>query len=180
MTATETTETGPTADTVTLVMRGLLHELANVATALDGVQSALRFDGAPAVERAAVELGQATDRVFALHTSMRSLLPDREGASALDPRALAAEAGALLAWHVERPATISLDEGPAAPILGEAWRVRRQLLEALDAALGEGTALRFSFRVDGETISAVTADGRALWSSPTLAAARRLERGAAG
>ncbi len=168
------------SDTVTCVMRGLLHELANVATAFDGVTASLRYDGPSAIDRSTAELGLATDRLFTVHAELRSLMPDREGETALDPRALASDVARLLSWHVERPATVSLDEGPVAPILGEAWVLRRELLEAVDYAMGEGTALRFAFRAEGDTIAAVSSDGATFWSAPTLAAARRRERDAAG
>lgn len=166
--------------TVTLVMRGLLHELANLATAADGVQSALRHDGPTALPRAQEDLVSAVDRLFALHADLRSLLPDREGPAPLDPRALGADVARLLAWHVERPATVTIAEGSVPPILAEAWLARRQLLEAVDSALGPATTFRFAFRVDGDLVVAVSDDGTAFWSATSLAAARRRERDAAG
>jgi len=167
-----------TADeVVTLVMRGLLHELANVATVVDGIRGALEHDGASATGRAREDLTLLTDRIFQLHGDLRALLPDREGRVALDPRAIAAEVIRLLAWHGERPCSITLDDGTVAPILGEAWQVRRQLLEACDAAAGAAATFRFSFRVVDERIEAVDAAGTAFWSAPTLAAARSSERG---
>lgn len=168
------------SDTVTCVMRGLLHELANVATAFDGVTASLRFDGPSAMDRSTAELGLATDRLFTVHAELRSLMPDREGETPLDPRALAADVARLLTWHVDRPATVSLDEGPVAPVLGEPWLLRRQLLEAVDYAMGEATAFRFSFRSGDEAVEAVSSEGAVFWSAPTLAAARRRERDAAG
>lgn len=174
------TEVGTKDGTVTLVMRGLLHELANLATAADGVQSTLKYDGADSVPRAQEDLAATADRLFALHADFRSLLPDHEGPAALDPRALGAEVARLLAWHVERPATLMIADDVVPPILVEAWIARRQLLEACDTALGSATTFRFAFRTDGETVSAVSDDGTAFWSAPSLAAARRRERDAAG
>ncbi len=168
------------ADTLTLVMRGLLHELANIATAADGVQSALRHDGAAALPRAQQELASATDRLFAMHADLRSLLPDREGASPLDPRAVGAEVARLLAWHNERPLTVTVDADAVPPILDEAWRARRQLLEAVDSAAGAATTFRFRFRAEGDSVIAESSEGAPFWSAPTLAAARRREREAAG
>lgn len=164
-------------NTVTLVMRGLLHELANVATAMDGVQASLRHDGPGAVERCTGELAIGTDRLFTVHAELRALLPDHGGATALDPREIAADVIRLLSWHVERPATVVLDEGPVVPIHGEPWVLRAQLLEAADVAMGDASSFRFSFRVEEETVTAVSADGKAFWSAPTLTAARRRERG---
>lgn len=164
--------------TTALVMRGLLHDLANSATAADGIANLLRFDGAPAVERAQVELAATTDRLFALHATMRSLIPDLGPEEALDPRELGAEVARLLAWQVEHPCTVTFVSGPTAPILGEAWRVRRQLLGACDAAAAGASTFRFSFRTEGDVVSAVAADGTVFWSAPTLDAARRRERAA--
>jgi hypothetical protein len=161
---------------VTLVMRGMLHELANLATALDGVGNALKFDGADAVDRAQQDLTRTTDRVFALHGHLRSLLPDHTRAEPLDPRQIAAEVAALLAWHVERPCTITLEESTVEPILAEPWKVRRQLLTACDAAVDADGVLRFSLRVRDGSVEAVSTMGDVFWSAPTLAAARRLER----
>lgn len=166
--------------TVTLVMRGLLHELANVATAADGVQSALRHEGAAALERSARELAATTDRLFALHADLRALLPDREGPTPLDARAIGADVARLLAWHVERPLAVTIDDGGVPPILAEPWLARRQLLEAVDSAAGEAEAFRFGFFADGDSITAVSSDGAVFWSAPTLAAARRRERDATG
>ena len=166
--------------TVTLVMRGLFHELANVATAADGVQTALRHEGGAALERSAAELSTITDRLFALHADLRSLLPDHEGPAPLDARAIGADVARLLSWHVERPLTVTIDDGSVPPILVEPWRARRQLLEACDSAAGEATAFRFGFFADGDSITAISSDGRRFWSAPTLAAARRRERDAAG
>lgn len=162
---------------VTLVMRGMLHELANLATALDGVGNALRFDGADAVERAQQDLSRTTDRVFALHTHLRSLLPDHTRAEPIDPRQIAAEVATLLSWHVERPCMITLEDSAVEPILGEPWKVRRQLLAACDAAVDREGVLRFSLRVRDGSVEAVSTIGAVFWSAPTLATARRLERG---
>lgn len=169
----------PDAAVVALVMRGMLHELANLATALDGVGNALRYDGASAIERAQLDLARTTDRVFGLHGHMRALLPDQTRAEPLDPRQIADEVRTLLTWHVERPCRITVDDAVVEPILGEAWRVRRQLLAACDAAVDTEGVLRFSFRVRDGMVEAVDAAGRAFWSAPTLAAARRLERAGA-
>ena len=174
------TAMGAGDDAVTLVIRGLLHELANLATAADGVQSALRHEGANALPRAQEDLAAAADRLFALHADLRSLLPDREGPTALDPRAIAAEVVRLLAWHVERPLEITLDDAVVPPILHTGWIARRQLLEGCDGAAGPATSFRFGFRVDGDDVVAVGADGSVFWTAPTLAAARRREREAAG
>ena len=163
--------------TVTLIIRGLLHELANLATAADGVQTTLRHDGAAALPRALEDLAAAADRLFALHADLRSLLPDREGLTPLDPRAIAADVARLLAWHVDRPATVTFAEGSVPPIIAEAWLARRQLLEACDSLLGSATTFRFAFRADDEVVSAVSDDGTVFWSAPTLAASRRRERG---
>ena len=119
--------------TVTLVLRGLLHELANLATAADGVQSSLKHDGAASLPRAQKDLAATADRLFALHADFRSLLPDREGPSALDPRALGADVARLLSWQVERSATVTIADDVVPPIFAEAWLARRQLLEACDA-----------------------------------------------
>ncbi len=163
--------------TLSHVMRGLLHDLANLATALDGASAALEHDGAKAVPRVADDLRRTTDRMFALHAQLRSLLPDRGGAEAIDPRAIADEVAALLAWHTTRSCAVLVAPGNAAPILGEPWRVRRQLLGACDFAAGESGDLAFSFRVDGDVVSAVRdGDGVVFWSSPTLSAARLRER----
>jgi hypothetical protein len=167
-------------EAVTLVMRGLLHELANVATAADGVQSALRHEGAHALPRAQEDLAAAADRLFALHADLRSLLPDREGDTALDPRAIAADVVRLLAVHVERPLVVTLEDGVVPPILHTAWLARRQLLEGCDGAAGPATSFRFGFRVDGDDVVAVAEDGAVFWSAPTLTAARRREREARG
>lgn len=161
---------------VTLVMRGMLHELANLATALDGVSNALRFDGAEAGERAQQDLARTTDRVFALHAHLRSLLPDHARAEPTDPRQIAAEVASLLAWHVERPCTITLEDSTVEPILAEPWKVRRQLLAACDAAVDRDGALRFSLRVRDGSVEAVSMMGTVFWSTPTLSTARRLER----
>ena len=166
--------------TVSLVMRGLLHELANLATATGGVQSTLKHDGAASLPRAQEDLAATADRLFALHADFRSLLPDHEGLAALDPRALGADVARLLAWHVDRPATLTVADDAVPPILAEAWVARRQLLEACDTALGSATAFRIAFRSDGETVTAVSDDGTAFWSVPSLAAVRRREREAAG
>lgn len=169
---------GPDEDaTLSHVMRGLLHDLANLATALDGASAALEHDGPKAVPRVADDLRRTTDRLFALHAQLRSLLPDRGGPEAIDPRAIAEEVAALLAWHTTRSCAVLIAPGPAAPILGEPWRVRRQLLAACDFAAGASGDLAFSFRVDGDTVSAVRdEDGVVLWSAPTLSAARVRER----
>lgn len=174
------TETEARDRTVTLVMRGLLHELANLATATDGVQSTLKHDGAAALPRAQEDLAATADRLFTLHADFRSLLPDHEGSTALDPRALGADVARLLAWHMERPATVTISDDPVPPILAEAWRARRQLLESCDAALGSATVFRFAFRSDGEMVTAVSDDGTTFWSALSLAAGRRREREAAG
>ncbi len=164
--------------TTALVMRGLLHDLANLVTAVDGISHLLRCDGAAAVERAQAELSVTTDGLFALHATIRSLVPDVGPDEALDPREIGAEVAHLLAWHVEQPRTVTFERGPTAPILGEAWRVRRQLLGACDAAAAGASTFRFSFRTEGGVVSAVTGDGRVFWSAPTLDAARRRERDA--
>ena len=161
---------------VAFVMRGLLHDLANLATALDGVTSALRHDGAPALARAQEDLHRATDRMFALHAQLRSLLPDHAKPEAIDPRAIATEVSALLSWHGLRSCAVTLEEGAVAPILGEPWQVRRQFLGACDSAAGDSGDLHFSFRVVGDTVSAVRDDGVVFWTSSTLAAARLRER----
>ncbi len=172
------TGTDESTDTVTRVMRGLLHELANVATVVDGARGSLEHDGAGALDRAREELAEASDRIFALHADLRSLLPDREGRTPLDPRALAADVVRLLAWHVERPLKVTVDEGPVAPVLGEAWALRRQLLSACDSAAGAAAAFRFGLRTAGDVVVAVDAAGAVFWSAPTLAAERARERGA--
>lgn len=172
--------TGMPDGALLLVMRGLLHELANIATATDGVQSSLRHDGTSALPRAQQDLSAATDRLFAMHADLRSLLPDREGPTPLDPRAIGAEVARLLSWHNERPLTVTVDADAVPPILDEAWRARRQLLEACDSAAGSATAFRFRFRADGDSVIAESSDGVAFWSAPTLAAARRRERETAG
>jgi hypothetical protein len=161
---------------VTLVMRGLLHELANITTAADGVTSSLRHDGAAALPRAPEDLSAVVDRLFAMHADLRSLLPDREGEMALDPRAVAAEVARLLAWHNERKLAVTVDEDPVPPILDVPWKARRQLLAAVDAAAGDASAFRFSFRAEGDSMIAASSDGVTFWSAPTLAAARRRER----
>ncbi len=166
--------------TVTLVMRGLLHELANLATATDGIQSTLKHDGAASLPRAQEDLAATTDRLFALHADFRSLLPDHGGPTALDARVLGADVARLLSWHVERPATLTIADDVVPPICAESWLARSQLLEACDAALGSATVFRFAFRTDGETVSAVSDDGVVFWSAPTLVAARRRERESAG
>lgn len=158
--------------TLSHVVRGLLHDLANLVTALEGATTALEHEGAVAVPRAKQDLRLTTDRLFALHTQCRSLLPDRGGAEALDPRAIAAEVAALLALHAVRPCAVHVGSGNAAPILGEPALVRRQLLAACDLAAGKTGDLAFSFRVDGDTVSAVRDDGVVFWTWPTLAAAR--------
>lgn len=165
---------------VTHVMRGLLHELANIATAADGVSTALRHDGSAALPRAGEELAATTDRLFALHADFRSLLPDREGETPLDARAIGGDVARLLAWHNERPLTVTVEGDAVPPILAEAWRARRQLLEAVDSAAGAAGAFRFRFRADGDSVIAASSDGVEFWSAPTLAAARRRERDAAG
>lgn len=167
VTAYETTD-----GTVTLVIRGLLHELANLATAAAGIQASLKHDGAGALPRAQEELAATADRLFALHADLRSLLPDHEGPTPLDPRAIGADVARLLSWHAERPATVTIADGRVPPILAEAWLARRQLLEACDAAVGSATVFRVTFRTDGETVTALSDDGIAFWSAPSLAAAR--------
>jgi hypothetical protein len=164
---------------VALVVRGLLHDLANVATALDGVLQLLathaaadRADGAAdVVPRARADLSRVTDRLFTLHAHLRSLTEDPGAAQALDPRVIAAEVAALLAWHIARPCTVEVAPGDAAPILGESWRVRRALLEACDAEAGPSGALRFAFQVEGDEVRAVREDGRPFWSAPQRASA---------
>lgn len=163
---------------VAFVMRGLLHDLANLATALDGVTSALRYDGASALARVQEDVHRATDRLFALHAQLRSLLPDHGTSEAIDPRMIATEVSALLSWHGLRSCAVTIEEGAAAPILGEPWRVRRQLLAACDSAAGDSGDLHFSFRVAGDTVSAVRDDDVVFWTSLTLAAARLRERDA--
>lgn len=162
--------------TLSSVTRGLLHDLANLATALDGITAALKHDGPQAIARAEEDLRRTTVRVFALHAQLRSLMSDHGGAEAIDPRAVASEVAALLRWHATRSCALLLDPGPAAPILGESWRVRRQFLAACDSAAGESGDLRFGFRVEGTTVSSVRDDGFVFWSSPTLTATRALER----
>jgi hypothetical protein len=174
------TAPGAADDAVTQVMRGLLHELANIATAADGVQSSLRHAGAAALPRAGEELAATVDRLFALHAELRSLLPDREGEMALDPRATGAEVARLLAWHNERRLAVTVGADPVPPILDAPWRARRQLLAAVDAAAGPAEAFRFGFRSEGDAVVAVSAAGRAFWSAPSLESARRRERGTAG
>lgn len=163
---------------VSFVMRGLLHDLANLATALDGVSNALKYEGAAAVGRAQVDLEKSTERMFALHAQLRSLLPDHGRPEAIDPREIAREVAVLLARHTARSCAVRVEEGPSAPILGEAWRVRRQLLAACDAAAGDSGDLAFSFRMVGDTVSAARSDGVVFWSAPTLSASRLRERSA--
>ena len=164
-------------DCVVMVMRGLLHELANVATVLDGVRSTLDSDEAAPTLRPKEDLAAATERIFRLHGELRSLLPDHEGPTALDPRAIAGDVARLMAWHVERPCLVAIEEGPVVPILGEAWRLRRQLLAACDSAAAGAAAFRLTLRVAGEEMVVAGADGTVLWAAPTLAAARGRERG---
>ena len=162
--------------TLSSVTRGLLHDLANLATALDGITAALKHDGAKAIGRAEEDLRRTTDRVFALHAQLRSLMPDHGGAEAIDPRVIATEVAALLCWHTTRSCALLFAPGPTTPILGEPWRVRRHFLAACDSAAGASGDLTFAFRVEGTTVSAVRDDGFVFWSSPTLVAARLRER----
>lgn len=166
-------------ETATCVMRGLLHELANIATVLDGVRAALEPEGGAPSLRPREDLDRATERLFELHAQLRSLLPDREGESALDPRAIASDVARLLAWHADRPCEVAVEEASVAPVLGVAWRLRRQLLAACDSASGGAAALRLTLRVVGDALVAEDASGRAIWSAPTLAAARGRPRAGA-
>lgn len=160
-------------DSVGFVMRGLLHDFANLTTSLDGLSSMLRHDGASAIARAQEDLQRTTDRMFALHAQLRSLMPEHGKAEAIDPRAIAAEVSALLSWHGGRSCALTLEEGAVVPILGEPWRVRRQFLAACDSAAGDSGDLHFSFLVTDAIVSAVRDDGVVFWTASTLSAARR-------
>lgn len=155
--------------TTIAVLRGLLHELANIATALDGTVSAVRTALGPAADRGIADLASVTDRVFELHARMRSLLPEAGRDEALDPRTIAAEVAALLQWHADHPCRVTFDASDVAPVRGELYELRVQLLAACDQAAAGAGELHVRLRVANGKVEAVIDDASGpIWSAPLL------------